>query len=131
MKHQYASFGRRLGAALVDSVVGIVLGLMIGLMTPSVEMSQVFGFVAGILYYVGFTGRVGQTPGKMLLKIKVIKADGKGEALQSYGWLLLRETVGKFLSGIVILLGYFWMIWDDKKQTWHDKLGKTVVINVN
>ena len=27
-------------------------------------------------------------------------------------------------------LGYFWMLWDGEKQTWHDKLATTVVVPV-
>ena len=45
---------------------------------------------------------------------------GPGRAIGRY--------FAKFLSGLVIGLGYFWMLWDPKKQTWHDKLVNTVVV---
>jgi uncharacterized RDD family membrane protein YckC len=36
--------------------------------------------------------------------------------------------VGRILSAIVCLLGYFWMLWDKEKQTWHDKFAASVVV---
>jgi uncharacterized RDD family membrane protein YckC len=36
--------------------------------------------------------------------------------------------IGKILSSIPIGLGFFWMIWDREKQTWHDKIATTVVV---
>jgi uncharacterized RDD family membrane protein YckC len=38
--------------------------------------------------------------------------------------------VGKIISGIPCGLGYFWMLWDDQKQCWHDKIASTKVIKV-
>jgi uncharacterized RDD family membrane protein YckC len=34
------------------------------------------------------------------------------------------------LSGLLRFLGYFWMLWDDTQQTWHDKAAGSVVVNV-
>jgi uncharacterized RDD family membrane protein YckC len=34
------------------------------------------------------------------------------------------------VSGYVCLLGYLWMLWDDKKQTWHDKMVGSNVVRV-
>ncbi len=36
--------------------------------------------------------------------------------------------VGRIASTIPCLLGYFWMLWDSEKQTWHDKIATTVVV---
>jgi uncharacterized RDD family membrane protein YckC len=32
------------------------------------------------------------------------------------------------MSGNFCFLGYLWMLWDDKNQTWHDKVVNSVVI---
>lgn len=42
--------------------------------------------------------------------------------------MLLREVIGKWVSGLVFGLGYFWAIWDKDGQTWHDKIAGTVVV---
>jgi uncharacterized RDD family membrane protein YckC len=33
-------------------------------------------------------------------------------------------------SIIVLFLGFLWMIWDQEKQTWHDKIAGTIVIRL-
>ncbi|MFC3854060.1 RDD family protein [Salinispirillum marinum] len=40
-----------------------------------------------------------------------------------------RQYVRYFVSTIPLLLGFFWMLWDAKNQTWHDKLAGTVVVH--
>lgn len=34
----------------------------------------------------------------------------------------------RWLSSIPLGLGYFWMLWDGRKQTWHDKLVGSLVV---
>lgn len=36
---------------------------------------------------------------------------------------------GKYVSFIILLIGYFMMLWDDKNQTLHDKMAGTLVIS--
>ena len=38
------------------------------------------------------------------------------------------RIIMSYVSGLVLLLGYLWMLWDPKKQTWHDKVAKSVVV---
>ena len=38
---------------------------------------------------------------------------------------------GRWVSAIPCLLGYFWMLWDKEKQTWHDKFATDVVVPVD
>ena len=45
-------------------------------------------------------------------------------------WVALLRYVGYIVSGIAIGLGFLWIIWDDKKQGWHDKIASTKVIRV-
>lgn len=44
------------------------------------------------------------------------------------GKAILRETVGKILSGMFFSLGYIWAAFDNRKQAWHDKIAGTCVI---
>lgn len=84
------------------------------------------GSLIGILYSIYFIGKKGATPGKRLMKIKVVNK----ETNEPPGMLkaFLREIVGKFASSIFFFLGYFWAIWDKEKQAWHDKIAGTIVI---
>jgi uncharacterized RDD family membrane protein YckC len=37
----------------------------------------------------------------------------------------------QYFSAIPLYLGFLWMLWDNKKQTWHDKAAGTVVVARN
>lgn len=149
----YADFGKRLVAGLIDSVIiglaafairvpfifitGFSLGTSSSLngYNPQNPMTPIFSAIQQLItvgvslsYPIYFIGRRGQTPGKMAMKIKVLRIDQKEPP--GYMTAFVREVVGKFLSSVVLCLGYFWMLWDDKKQTWHDKIAKTVVMGV-
>lgn len=77
-----------------------------------------------IIYYVFFLAAGGQTPGKAIMGIRVVRLDGKRT---SYARAALR-LIGYLLSAIPLCLGYVWMMADDRRQTWHDKLAGTCVI---
>ncbi len=142
---QYAGFGSRFLASIIDAViiltvnfvVGFVIGFILGLAGMSSDTSllstvkfilNMFSYAFSFFYYIYFIGAKGQTPGKMIMKVKVVKAsDSSVPGLLS---AFLREAIGKFLSSIAVLLGYFWMLWDPKKQTWHDKIAGTIVVKV-
>ena len=51
--------------------------------------------------------------------------DGGGPIGYTRGFL---RYIGRILSTIPFLLGYFWMLWDPQKQTWHDKIANSVVV---
>ena len=123
----YAGFGQRFMAILIDGVIFTVVGGLLSMMGEAIGID--FSWISTFLfwgYMVYFDVNRGATIGKQVMKIRVQKMDS-GENLT---WMdaILRETVGRILSSLVLSLGYFWMLWDPKKQTWHDKLGKSVVV---
>ncbi|MEW6399145.1 MAG: RDD family protein [Bacillota bacterium] len=134
---KYASFGRRLVAYILDGIIVDValvivafvlagVGLAGGASPESIKhTTAIIGLLLGLTYATLFTGLLGQTPGKMALGIKVV---GPGGGPPGIGRAFLREVIGKFLSGLILLLGYLWMLWDAKKQCWHDRLADTVVV---
>jgi uncharacterized RDD family membrane protein YckC len=67
----------------------------------------------------------GATPGKMLVRARIVTADGLRQP--STGRL-----IGRFLAYLVSIvpafLGFLWIAFDKRKQGWHDKLAGTVVI---
>lgn len=87
-------------------------------------LSALFFYIAmHIFYFTYFHGIDGQTPGKMLLNIKVISIDG---APVTFGTAFLR-SVGYLISSI-FCLGFVWVAFDRRKQGWHDKIALTNVI---
>jgi uncharacterized RDD family membrane protein YckC len=128
-----ASFGRRLVAILLDWIIlGIAYGILVAIFgydDDGTGPSNGLSFLIGIAYFTYFEGTArGQTPGKMALAIRVVDFNtgtsiGHGRAALRY--------VGRILSTIPCLLGYFWMLWDREKQTWHDKIANDVVVPVD
>ena len=122
-----ADFWYRLGGFLIDFVVLYVVGLVIGLVFSGNLVSQILiSLAAGIAYSVYFIGSgSGQTPGMHLLNIRAVDAVTGGRV--DYGRAFIRYLVG-IVSQLPCYLGYFWMLWDPEKQTWHDKASKTYVV---
>lgn len=120
-----ASFGIRFVAALVDGIllgiVGVILRGILGFI-----LGNAVGLAVGLGYYAYFEGSAsGQTVGKKALNIRVIDFANGGPI--DPGRALIRY-LGRIASTIPCLLGYFWMLWDPQKQTWHDKIANTVVV---
>jgi uncharacterized RDD family membrane protein YckC len=65
------------------------------------------------------------TPGKMLLKMKIV--DAKTGERPRKKQLIIRY-LGYFISVIPFGLGFIWIYYDKKKQGFHDKLAGTVVV---
>lgn len=66
----------------------------------------------------------GYTVGKKIMGIRVVSQNGG-----KIDWVrAFVRSVSKVLSGMFFCLGYLWMLWDDKSQTWHDKLAETYVV---
>jgi uncharacterized RDD family membrane protein YckC len=120
-----ASFGRRLVAALADSVLLGIVYLVLRALFGEAAASGL-NLLVGIAYYTLLEGgATGQTLGKKLLGIRVIDFNSGGSI--GYGRGAVRY-LGRIVSAIPCLLGYFWMLWDKEKQTWHDKFASSVVV---
>lgn len=124
-----AGFWRRLGAAVIDAIIiGIVEAIVAAVIGRAAGYG--IGFVFGAAYFTFFHGRTGQSPGDAALGLKVI--DFRGGTVQPIGYAraLFRWFISIF-SGVVILIGYLWMLWDPEKQTWHDKAAGSVVVRTD
>ncbi len=84
----------------------------------------VLSLVAG-LYLCYREGKTGQTPGKKIVGIRLLREyDG---APLGFGLAFGRRLLHG-LDGLPCYLGYLWPLWDEKNQTFADKLVHTVVI---
>lgn len=122
-----AGFWRRFAAALID---GIIVAVVEGILRAALHgAGEALGLVVSIVYYTAFEGSTaGQTPGKMAMGIRLISLQDGGPI--GYGRAFIR-WIGRIVSTIVILLGYFWMLWDRESQCWHDKFAGDVVVPVS
>jgi uncharacterized RDD family membrane protein YckC len=121
-----ASPVKRLGAFVIDVAIPLFAILLVFGAT-GIRRGPLLGLLLLILYLsVAFVLYCsGTTPGKRIFALRVIKESG-GEC--HLGSMLVREIVGKTISGAVFLLGYLWILFDRERQGWHDKLANTYVV---
>ena len=120
----YASFWERFGAAFLDGLILLVPGLILQY-TVSPLVNFFGSIVINWLYFALQESSEQQaTIGKRALGLKVTSLTGEridlGRATGRF--------FGRYLSTLILLIGYFMMLWDDKKQTLHDKLAGTLVV---
>jgi uncharacterized RDD family membrane protein YckC len=125
MTGEAAGFWRRVGAALIDGILVGIVEVILRLVLGGAGIALTFVFSFG--YYTYFHGRTGQTPGDAALGIRVVDIDN-GHVI-GYGRAFGRTLVS-IVSGVAIGIGYLWMLWDPRKQTWHDKAVSSVPIRL-
>ena len=125
VSYELADLSTRFFALVVDS---FILGAISGALFGAARGTGVgVGMIVGIAYHWYFLIRHnGQTPGKMLMKIRVVKTDGS--PIDDVTPIL--RYIGYYINSAVIMLGWLWASWDDQKQGWHDKIANTVVVRV-
>jgi len=118
-----ANFGQRLGAYLIDAIlIGVVVVALYYIST----ILYLIGGLGAIAYWVVLVGNArGQTVGMMALNIRVVDTQTGGPI--GYGRSFLRALM-MWIGSIPLYLGWFWMLWDPQKQTWHDKVANTFVV---
>ena len=128
----YAGFWQRAAALVIDWLLVtvvvtpvMVLGFGIREVEPG-EWWELALFVALAVAVIGFWRYCGATPGKLALGVKVVDAK-TGEAPAT--WRLALRFFAYFLSAFPLYLGFLWAIVDRRKQGWHDKIARTIVVN--
>lgn len=147
---QLAGLTRRFTALLLDAAIVSALTMLVLLANDSFAPLQaamynadeeaataafrhfqqttiLFNLLISALYQTAFmTILNGQTPGKVLFKLRVVKQNGKRIGLLD---ALLRNGFGYTVSQL-FLLGFIWAWLDDDQQAWHDKMAGTIVIDL-
>src|SRR5687768_9422034 len=130
-----ASWGDRVVATLIDAaavlagyIVVWLLALIIGIVSDALgTLVLVLGYLVLSVYsfYLGYLeGETGQSPGKAITGLKVVRAtDGQ---LIGGGMGIVRK-LAHILDGIC-LIGYLFPLFDPMKQTFADKIMTTVVL---
>ena len=151
-----AGFGARLGAYLLDGllyglvmlpfiIVGLILLFAVGLgdcvsigdeivcdgrenegAIAGGVLVMIAGFVFIAVIYLRALAKTGQTWGRRIVGIRVVDANTYGAP--GWGKAIGRQLFAGFISSNIFYLGYLWMLWDSKNQTWHDKVAGTLVV---
>jgi len=123
----YATFFGRFFAMLIDEIILMVPLFFINtsVFDGDLRLSFFFSLIVHWIYdaWQESSGNMA-TVGKRAMGIKVTDLNG-GKI--SFGQATGRHF-GKIISLIILLIGYFMMLWDDKSQTLHDKMAGTLVV---
>jgi uncharacterized RDD family membrane protein YckC len=123
-----ASMPERIFAYLID---GALFGLITGILYPLIRNAGIeglIGFAIGLtLQWYFLTTYNGQTPGKMLMNIRVVKTDGSSLT----GNDALLRYLGYYLNTVLLFIGWFMAFWDKDHQGLHDRLANTYVVKVS
>ncbi len=127
-----AAFG--LDALIVSAIMGGAAWLLelgtrglrrLGVPLDVVAVLAVMAPLVAGLYFVGFWTASGQTPGKWVLGIRVIRLHG--------GRLTVRRALLRWcaclLSTLPFYLGYLWVL-GPSRLAWHDRIAGTEVVHV-
>ncbi|MEZ4769295.1 MAG: RDD family protein [Caldilineales bacterium] len=71
-----------------------------------------FTILAGPAYFILFWAMGGQTIGQYVGGVRVVRLDGRK---MNFKYSLVRY-LGYFVSFAALGLGYFWVLWDDRRQ---------------
>ena len=75
-------------------------------------------------YFIVPTIIWGRTPGKWVAGIVVVDSDGRTPGPAA----IPREMIGKLVSFLAAGIGIIWLVFDPKRQGWHDKIAGTYVV---
>lgn len=141
---RYAGFWIRTGAKILDGIFMTVVQMCFGFICTIFLFSSMMrsdlpnpaaylmyqliligtGYVFQAAYNTFFTGRFGGSPGKLILGLRVITADGG-----RVGYLrALGRHFAEMVSGIILYVGYLMVISDEERRALHDRICGTRVI---
>jgi uncharacterized RDD family membrane protein YckC len=141
---QYAGFVTRLIAWFIDqllltatisitiAVVGFIadsfkIYKLLGLgenAGPIVAIAVLaLGLLLPVVYHIGFWLLSGQTIGKWLMGVCIVRTDGERMRFGN----CVRRLAGYGISAI-FFLGYLWILFDNRRQGFHDKFAGTYVV---
>ncbi len=126
--YDLADISERFFALIIDAVILGVVGGILGVSVDLLWGGGLFGFIiAGGYQWYFMTHQNGQTVGKMIMKIQVIKADGTpisdAESIIRY--------VGYLVNTAFLFLGWLLAFVDNSRQGFHDKITHTYVVKVH
>ncbi len=133
---EYAGFWVRVGATVIDTLLLMVISYPILISIYGWEYLGFEKIVAGpadllitwifpVVAAIWFWSQKQATPGKSALSLRILDADS-GKSLS------IAQSLGRYLAYFISIipmgLGLIWVGLDGKKQGWHDKLARTVVV---
>lgn len=122
--YELADIGSRLIALVIDTML---ISFVIGILTAGSRSfwGTLIGLVIGAAYqWYCLSKNNGQTLGKQLLKVRVVRLDGQPLT----GTDAVIRYAGYYINTTLLSLGWIWALFDSRHQGFHDKIVNTVVV---
>lgn len=120
-----AGIGRRFVALVIDHLlVGLAVGILSSFIRNGAGAGGFFLLLSVIYQWYFLTQRDGQTIGKMIMNIRVVKVGGEPLTVSD----VILRMIGYWVNGLVFGLGWIWALVDKDRQGWHDKIAQTYVV---
>jgi uncharacterized RDD family membrane protein YckC len=108
----------------LNSVLPGIINIFDALTSP--PFGALFFLLFQYLYFVFFFSTTGQTVGKAIMGLRVVTTDGRRLGVKRSFVRALCYT----LSLAPLGLGFLWVLGDDRRKAWHDKIARTYVLYV-
>jgi uncharacterized RDD family membrane protein YckC len=82
------------------------------------------GFIVVVGYFMALWIFTGQTLGMTLMGLRVVATNGDRLTF----WQALRRFIGLIIAAIPFFLGFVWILFDNRRQGWQDKIGGTFIV---
>lgn len=123
----YANWGNRVVGALIDYIAPFIVAGIFFQASKGLGWLLYLAALAWAIYNKVLEGQTGQSYGKKVAGTKLL-LEATGQPV-GVGLAIGRYFV-HILDGIPCYLGYLWPLWDSKRQTFADKILKTIVVKV-
>lgn len=153
LEGHYAGFLSRAFALVIDfwvvsgilTIISFLINTLLGVVGLNIDACRAVASLTGVariaclstvlaaliaillttpLYYTLCWTLVGQTVGQRLLGLRVIKLDGRHLGLRRS----FLRFIGYALCFVTLGIGFLWVLVDDRRMGWHDKLARTCVV---
>jgi uncharacterized RDD family membrane protein YckC len=136
---EYAGFWIRVGAWFIDYIIMAIASAIIYVPLTFMGFSSfdepaafaivqlistIFNFIIPAVYESWFVGKYAATPGKMACKLKVVMSEGDRVSFAR----AIGRHFAKYISGLILGIGYIMAGFDEQKRTLHDRICDTRVI---
>jgi uncharacterized RDD family membrane protein YckC len=135
---RYVGFWIRLLATVIDTILLLIVSVPLllwiyGLAYFDTEAASVIrgpmdfliSYVMPAVAVIIFWKTKSATPGKMLVSARIVDAR-TGSEPSTVQWIV--RYFAYLVSMLPLGLGFLWIAFDRRKQAWHDKIARTVVV---
>ncbi len=139
-EHLPAGFASRAVATVIDALI-ITAGLTVAVAAIAITLdllsesfrreefsvaplvAELFVPTVFVLYQAAFWSLAGRTPGKAVMGVHVLTLEG-----ERLGFARSVLRVLAYGISMILFLGFLWVLVDDRRMAWHDKIARTWVV---